>query len=59
MGEPKSANDLIPVLFRRPLDTHHMFFAMGEAIAHLHHLYYAGRARRALGDDGVMRYARA
>jgi hypothetical protein len=36
-----------------------MFFAMGEAIAHLHHLYYAGRARRALGDDGVMRYARA
>jgi len=33
------------------------FFAMGEAIAHLHYLYYAGRARRALGNDGIMRYA--
>jgi hypothetical protein len=31
---------------------------MGEAIAHLHYLYYAGEARRAVGADGVMRYAR-
>jgi hypothetical protein len=45
------------VLFRRPLDAHQTFFAMGEAIAHLHYLYYAGRARRALGNDGIMRYA--
>jgi hypothetical protein len=30
---------------------------MGEAIAHLHYLYYAGRAKRSLGDDGIMRYA--
>jgi hypothetical protein len=30
---------------------------MGEAIAHLHYLYYAGRATRAVGADGVMRYA--
>ena len=59
MNEPKSANDLLPVLFRRPLDAHQTFFAMGEAIAHLHYLYYAGKARRAVGDDGVVRYARA
>jgi hypothetical protein len=45
------------VLFRRPLDAHQTFFAMGEAIAHLHYLYYAGRATRAIGQDGVMRYA--
>jgi hypothetical protein len=32
---------------------------MGEAIAHLHALYYAGRLTRALGTDGVMRYATA
>jgi hypothetical protein len=32
---------------------------MGEAIAHLHYLYYAGRATRAVGPDGVMRYATA
>ena len=54
---PKSAAELLGVLFRRPLDPHQMFFAMGEAIAHLHYLYYAGRAKRTLGDDGIMRYA--
>jgi glyoxylase-like metal-dependent hydrolase (beta-lactamase superfamily II) len=56
--KPKSAGDLLGVLFRRPLDAHQTFFAMGEAIAHLHYLYYAGEARRAVGADGVMRYAR-
>ena len=54
---PKSAAELLGILFRRPLDAHQTFFAMGEAIAHLHYLYYAGRARRALGNDGIMRYA--
>jgi glyoxylase-like metal-dependent hydrolase (beta-lactamase superfamily II) len=54
---PQSAADLLGVLFRRPLDTHQTFFAMGEAIAHLNYLYYAGRAQRALGNDGIMRYA--
>ena len=59
LDEPKSAAELLGVLFRRPLDAHQTFFAMGEAIAHLHYLYYAGRATRAVGRDGVMRYARA
>jgi len=54
---PKSAAELLSVLFRRPLDGHQTFFAMGEAIAHLHYLYYAGRAKRAQGEDGIMRYA--
>jgi glyoxylase-like metal-dependent hydrolase (beta-lactamase superfamily II) len=57
--KPKSAGELLGVLFRRPLDTHQTFFAMGEAIAHLHYLYYAGQAHRAIGSDGVMRYASA
>ena len=55
--KPRSAADLLGVLFRRPLDTHQTFFAMGEAIAHLHYLYYAGRVKRAGGADGIMRYA--
>jgi hypothetical protein len=59
LDKPKSAGELLQVLFRRPLDTHQTFFAMGEAIAHLHYLYYAGSARRAVGADGVVRYARA
>jgi len=52
-----SAGELLGVLFRRPLDAHQTFFAMGEAIAHLHYLYYAGRLKRANGPDGIMRYA--
>jgi glyoxylase-like metal-dependent hydrolase (beta-lactamase superfamily II) len=56
-GGPRSAADLLEVLFRRPLDAHQTFFAMGEAIAHLHYLYYAGRVRRSAGADGIMRYA--
>jgi glyoxylase-like metal-dependent hydrolase (beta-lactamase superfamily II) len=55
--QSSSAADLLTVLFRRPLDAHQTFFAMGEAIAHLHYLYYAGRATRAAGKDGIMRYA--
>ena len=55
--KPRSAGDLLGVLFRRPLDAHQTFFAMGEAIAHLHFLYYAGSAKRAPGADGIMRYA--
>jgi len=58
LKEPRSAGEVLSVLFRRPLDAHQRFFAMGEAIAHLHYLYYAGRIRRATGDDGVVRYAR-
>ncbi|HEU0257823.1 MAG TPA: MBL fold metallo-hydrolase [Burkholderiales bacterium] len=57
LKSPKSAAELLSVLFRRPLDAHQTFFAMGEAIAHLHYLYYAGRAKRAQGKDGIMRYA--
>jgi hypothetical protein len=57
-GRPQSAGELLGVLFpRRKLDLHQTFFAMGEAIAHLHYLYYAGRATRGRGDDGIMRYA--
>ncbi len=56
---PRSAADVLALIFRRPLDTQQMFFAMGEAIAHLHFLERAGRLRRAVGDDGVARFAPA
>ncbi|MDA1116600.1 MAG: MBL fold metallo-hydrolase [Proteobacteria bacterium] len=56
---PCSAADVLALIFRRPLDTQQMFFAMGEAIAHLHYLERAGRLRRAMGDDGVVRFAPA
>jgi glyoxylase-like metal-dependent hydrolase (beta-lactamase superfamily II) len=54
---PRSAADVLELLFRRKLDTHQMFFAMGEAIAHLHFLERSGRLRRSVGQDGVARFA--
>ena len=56
---PKAAADVLTTLFRRSLDTHQLFFAMGEAMAHLHMLHYEGRLQRATGADGVVRYIRS
>jgi len=55
---PLSAFEAIPSLFQRELDTHQLFFAMGEAMAHLHCLYYQGSLKRQTGADGVIRYVR-
>jgi len=56
---PKSAADLLEVLFRRKLDSSQIFFAMGEAIAHVHHLLYAGRLHRSVDAYGVARFSTA
>jgi glyoxylase-like metal-dependent hydrolase (beta-lactamase superfamily II) len=55
-GGARSAADLLEVIFPRKLDVHQMFFAMGEAIAHLHWLHEAGRMEREVGTDGVARF---
>lgn len=54
---PTSAADVVPVMFPRELDTHQLFFAFGEALAHLHALWYAGTLVRERGADGVYRFA--
>lgn len=53
--EGLSAAELVPLMFKRKLDTHQLTFAMGEAIAHLHFLYHEGRIERRL-VDGVYRF---
>lgn len=53
---PKSAAEIVPVLFRRQLDLHQLTFAMGEALAHLHALYFDGKLRRSQDDDGIYRF---
>jgi glyoxylase-like metal-dependent hydrolase (beta-lactamase superfamily II) len=53
---PCSAADIMPVLFKRKLDLHQTTFAMGEAIAHLHALWHAGRLQRVTAADGVHRF---
>ncbi|MDN5870710.1 MAG: MBL fold metallo-hydrolase [Nitrococcus sp.] len=54
---PLSAAEALPVLFRREIDSHGLFFAMGEAIAHLHQLWHAGELRRYRDKQGIYRFA--
>ncbi|MCO5125168.1 MAG: MBL fold metallo-hydrolase [Rhizobacter sp.] len=58
-ARPHSAAEIVPIMFKRELDLHQLTFAMGEAIAHLHGLWFAGKLRRELGADGVFRFALA
>lgn len=58
-SKPLSAFDLLPVLFKRKLDMHQLSFAMGEAIAHLHALYFEGKLVRTIGKDGIYRFQQA
>jgi glyoxylase-like metal-dependent hydrolase (beta-lactamase superfamily II) len=54
----KTAAQIVPVLFKRNLDLHQTTFAMGEALAHLHMLWYAGKLRKTQ-DGGVVAFAAA
>ena len=53
---PATAVDVLGAMFTRKLDNHQIFFAIGEALAHVHLLMYEGKIRRDLGDDGVYRF---
>jgi glyoxylase-like metal-dependent hydrolase (beta-lactamase superfamily II) len=55
LDAPRTAADLLPVLFERELDSHQVMFAMGEAIAHLNQLYARGSVRRTV-EDGLIRF---
>jgi len=54
--EPKTAAELLPVMFRRELKGIHLFLAFGEALAHLEYLAHAGRLHRVTAA-GITRYA--
>ncbi|HZV55698.1 MAG TPA: MBL fold metallo-hydrolase [Rhodocyclaceae bacterium] len=55
---PKTAAELIPVLFPREItDPHQTMFAMGEAIAHLNYLEQARRLER-VTENGIIRYVK-
>ena len=55
-ARPCSAAELLPVLFRRPLDLHQTTFAMGEAVAHAHALWARALVAPVDGADGVRRW---
>jgi glyoxylase-like metal-dependent hydrolase (beta-lactamase superfamily II) len=55
-GNPRSAADLIAVLFNREIpDPHQTMFAMGEAIAHLNYLEHAGKMQR-IEENALIRF---
>ena len=54
--QPTSGADIVPIMFKRELDLHQMTFAMGEAVAHLHMLWYEGKLARQLCHDGIYRF---
>ncbi|WP_036171223.1 MBL fold metallo-hydrolase [Massilia sp. 9096] len=53
---PRSALDIVPLMFRRQLDAHQLSFAIGEALAHLHMLWFDGRLARVTGNDAILRF---
>lgn len=53
---PRSAYDIVPIMFRRPLDAHQLTFAIGEALAHCHYLWFEGKLKRIVGEDEVIRF---
>ncbi|MGB6105576.1 MAG: MBL fold metallo-hydrolase [Pusillimonas sp.] len=55
-AQPKSTSDIVPIMFKRQLDLHQLTFAMGEALAHLHALYFEGKLTRHMDEDGVIRF---
>jgi glyoxylase-like metal-dependent hydrolase (beta-lactamase superfamily II) len=59
LAEPKTAAELLPVLFRRQLDTHQLSFAIGEVLAHLNYLESSGSVTHGVAADGIVRFRKA
>ena len=55
-AEPRTGVDVLRSLFRRKLDAHQVFFAIGESLAHLHYLMGQGTIVRRPGPDGAHRF---
>jgi glyoxylase-like metal-dependent hydrolase (beta-lactamase superfamily II) len=52
---PRSAAELVPVLFTRQLDPHQMSFAFSETLAHVNYMLRRGELAWADGSDAVER----
>lgn len=53
---PQSAADIVPIMFRRPLDAHQLSFALGEALAHLHKLWIDGILKKIFFNEKVTQF---
>jgi glyoxylase-like metal-dependent hydrolase (beta-lactamase superfamily II) len=52
---PRTAADLLPVLFKRQMDAHQTGFAFGETIAHINYMVARGELAQTRDPDGVLR----
>lgn len=55
-SKPVNGVEVMRQLFQRELDTHQMFFAVGEALAHLHYLIGQGKILRYYDSNGMHVY---
>lgn len=53
---PMNAAAIVPIMFKRALDTHQLGFALGEALAHLHKLWFDGLLQRTVDTDGMITF---
>jgi glyoxylase-like metal-dependent hydrolase (beta-lactamase superfamily II) len=53
--QPRSAADLVPVIFHHALDAHQMSFAFSEVLAHVNYMLREGRLAWASPRDGIER----
>ena len=53
---PKTAYELLPVLFKRELHNEQLMMAMGECLAHVHLLLARGAITQRADHDGIHRY---
>jgi glyoxylase-like metal-dependent hydrolase (beta-lactamase superfamily II) len=58
-SQPRTAFDLVSVLFKRRLLGAHWMFAMGETIAHAEYLLQTGDLIRERDSGGIIRYLQA
>jgi glyoxylase-like metal-dependent hydrolase (beta-lactamase superfamily II) len=52
---PRTAAELVPVMFHRPLDPHQMSFAFSEVLAHINYMIADGSLRWSEVEGGVRR----
>ncbi len=52
---PCSAADLLPVLFKRRMDSHQTGFAFGETLAHINIMRQRGEVVQSRDEDGILR----
>jgi len=57
LAEPKRAGDVFVPVFGRQIGGSAYGLALVEAVAHMNHLWHAGRATRELGADGAWWFA--